>query len=189
MLKKELRKKYHTQRLQLTEAERAKLDDLMLIQFQQLPLPPLHTFMSFVPIEEKREVNTFIFTDFVKFRNPGLQLCYPKTNIFQNTMQAIITDADTEFDGNEYGVPEPVQGLVLEPQLLDAVLVPLLIFDKRGYRVGYGKGFYDRFLKDCRDDCLKIGLSYFEPVDLIEDASGFDVPLNYCITPQTIYVF
>jgi 5-formyltetrahydrofolate cyclo-ligase len=189
MLKKELRKKYNTLRLHLTATERTKFDDLLLIQFQQLTLPPLHNIMSFVPIEEKREVNTFIITDFLRFRNPGMQVCYPQTNIFQNTMQAIITDEDTEFDANEYGVPEPVQGTVLDPNALDAVLVPLLTFDKRGYRVGYGKGFYDRFLKDCRKDCIKIGLSYFEPVDLITDASGFDVPLNYCITPQTHYVF
>lgn len=189
MLKKELRKKYNTLRLQLAATERTKMDDLLLIQFQQVSLPPLHTVMSFVPIEGKREVNTFIITDFLKFRNPSLHVCYPKTNIFQNTMKAIITDSDTEFDANEYGVPEPVHGPVLEPQLLDLVLVPLLIFDKRGFRVGYGKGFYDRFLKDCRPDCIKIGLSYFEPVELIEDASGFDVPLNYCITPQTNYVF
>ena len=189
MLKKELRKKYNTQRLQLTAAERAKLDDLLLIQFQQVPLAPLHHIMSFVPIEGKREVNTFLLTDFLKFRNPGLQLCYPQTNIFQNTMQALIADDATEFDANEYGVPEPVHGQALEPQQLDLVLVPLLIFDKRGYRVGYGKGFYDRFLKDCRADCIKVGLSYFEPVDRIDDASGFDVPLNYCITPHMVYVF
>ena len=69
------------------------------------------------------------------------------------------------------------------------VLVPLLAFDSKGYRVGYGKGFYDRFLKQCRNDCVKIGLSYFEPIDAINDAGEFDVPLDFCITPQKAYVF
>jgi 5-formyltetrahydrofolate cyclo-ligase len=67
--------------------------------------------------------------------------------------------------------------------------VPLLAFDEKGFRVGYGKGFYDRFLKQCKDGGIKIGLSYFNPIDTIEDAGEFDVPLNFCITPQKVYVF
>src|SRR6476469_217100 len=189
MLKKVLRKKYRAERMALTAARQAKLDDLLLIQFQQLSLPPLYRILSFVPIEAKKEINSFLFTDYLKFRHPELQVCYPKTNVFQITMQAIATDDDTEFDANEYDIPEPVSGPIIEPKQLDAVLVPLLIFDKQGNRVGYGKGFYDRFLQSCRADCIKIGLCYFEPVPRIEDASGIDVPLNYCITPQTCYAF
>ncbi len=189
MLKKELRQEYRKVRLLLTDEQQTRFDDLLLIQFQQLALPPLHSILSFIPIEAKKEINTFLITDFLKFRNPGLQVCYPKINVFQNTMQAIIADADTEFDVNEYDIPEPAAGTFLAPQQLDAVLVPLLIFDLQGNRVGYGKGFYDRFLQSCRADCLKIGLCYFGPVARIEDASEFDVPLNYCITPQQRYVF
>jgi 5-formyltetrahydrofolate cyclo-ligase len=69
------------------------------------------------------------------------------------------------------------------------VLVPLLAFDESGYRVGYGKGFYDRFLQQCRKDVLTVGFSYFDAIDKIEDTHQFDVPLNYCITPHRIYEF
>ena len=72
--------------------------------------------------------------------------------------------------------------------MIDMVFVPLLIFDKQGYRVGYGKGFYDKYLAQCRVDCLKVGFSYFEPIE-IEGTREFDVPLNLCITPNSIYVF
>lgn len=41
----------------------------------------------------------------------------------------------------------------------------------------------------CREDCLKIGLSFFEPVDEIEDIHEFDVKLDYCITPEKIWEF
>jgi 5-formyltetrahydrofolate cyclo-ligase len=69
------------------------------------------------------------------------------------------------------------------------VIVPMLAFDRQGNRVGYGKGYYDSFLKQCRPDCIKVGVCYFEPIAQIDDAGDFDVPLNFCITPQQVYVF
>ncbi|HEX8461529.1 MAG TPA: 5-formyltetrahydrofolate cyclo-ligase, partial [Segetibacter sp.] len=72
---------------------------------------------------------------------------------------------------------------------IDLVFVPLLAYDKRGYRVGYGKGFYDRYLSLCKPEVLKVGFSYFGPEESIDDTHQFDVPLNYCITPDNIYEF
>jgi 5-formyltetrahydrofolate cyclo-ligase len=69
------------------------------------------------------------------------------------------------------------------------VFIPLLAFDKSGHRVGYGAGYYDRFLSKCKPDCLKVGLSFFEPVDEISDADEFDVKLNHCVTPSKIWTF
>ncbi|RYZ27704.1 MAG: 5-formyltetrahydrofolate cyclo-ligase, partial [Chitinophagaceae bacterium] len=77
----------------------------------------------------------------------------------------------------------------IDPKEIDLVVVPLLTFDKKGYRVGYGKGFYDRFLHQCKKDCIKIGLSYFDPIEAVDDANEFDVTLDFCITPQKAYVF
>ncbi|MDP2160837.1 MAG: 5-formyltetrahydrofolate cyclo-ligase, partial [Flavobacterium sp.] len=90
---------------------------------------------------------------------------------------------------NDYGIPEPVDGLEVPVAKIDVVFVPLLAYDKNGHRVGYGKGFYDRFLSECKPTTIKIGLSFFEPEDLIEDVFESDIQLNYCITPQTIYIF
>ena len=69
------------------------------------------------------------------------------------------------------------------------VLVPLLCFDRSGHRVGYGKGYYDRFLRKCRADCKKIGLSMFDPVDEITDAGESDVRLDLVITPTATVSF
>ena len=69
------------------------------------------------------------------------------------------------------------------------VLVPLLCFDENGYRVGYGKGFYDRYLKQMNSKTIKIGLSLFPPVKLITDTSDWDVKLDFCITPEQIFKF
>lgn len=69
------------------------------------------------------------------------------------------------------------------------VLVPLLSFDRRGHRVGYGKGYYDRFLRKCRPDCQKVGLSIFEPIDEISDANENDEPLDAAVTPTATIRF
>ena len=189
MLKKEARKVFREKRKDITTVERNKWDDLILIGFQSLDLPFTELVLSFYPIEEYKEINTFLITDYLHFKNPNLSICYPKMVAGANSMQAAICNADSVFESNSYGIMEPLDTDLAAPAEIDMVLVPMLAFDERGYRVGYGKGYYDRFLKDCREDCIKIGLSYFEPVAVIDDAAEFDVPLDICITPQQIYVF
>lgn len=189
MLKKEIRELFTKRRKAISAPEQIKWDDLMLIQFQSIDLPFINYVLSFYPIEENKEVNTFIVTDYLHFKNPNLSICYPKTNMKENTMQAIVCHADSIFETNGWNIPEPTDSEVADPVDLDIVLIPMLAFDLNGIRVGYGKGYYDRYLKQCRRDCLKIGLCYFEPVEEVEDRHEFDVPLDLCITPQRTYVF
>lgn len=189
MTKQSLRSIYKERRNALTPPGQEKMDDLLLIQFQTAGFPFIQTLFTYWPILVNKEPNTHLITQYLEFINPGLQVAYPKTEITRPAMQAIATDADTRFIKNAYGLEEPESGPVVAPETIDLVLVPLLAFDKAGYRVGYGKGYYDRYLPQCRSSCLKVGFSYFEPVDRITDTNEFDVPLNYCITPQTVYVF
>jgi 5-formyltetrahydrofolate cyclo-ligase len=189
MLKKEARKLFRQKRSLVTPEEKTKLDDLLLIEFQKLPLPFISVLLSFYPVEENNEPHTFSISGYLQFKNPGLQIAYPKIDLTDHSMQAIICGDDDVFEKNSFMVPEPQHCETINPQEIDLVLVPLLAFDNKGFRVGYGKGFYDRFLQQCKNDCIKIGLSYFEPIDAIDDADEFDVPLNFCITPQKFYVF
>lgn len=189
MLKKEARRLYQKKRASVTHSEKIKWDDLLLIQFQTLKLPFLSSVMSYYPIEERNEVNTFIITDYLHFKNPSLQIAYPRTDLAHEIMQAVACTVDTIFEDNEYNIPEPLHGEVMNPAKLDMILVPLLAFDSLGNRIGYGKGYYDRFLAQCNEDCLKIGLSYFDPLDRIDDTHKLDIPLNICITPKQVYVF
>ena len=173
----------------LSEAERVKADDLMLIQFQAASIPFIHSLLSYWPIEENNEPDTHLFTEFLRFRNPELKVCYPVSDFSTGMMKAIITDIDTTFTKKELNIYEPNNDQWIEPGEVDLVFVPLLAFDTDGYRIGYGKGFYDRYLAECREDCIKAGFSYFDPFELIDDRDEFDVPLDLCITPQNIYVF
>lgn len=69
------------------------------------------------------------------------------------------------------------------------VLVPLLCIDREGYRVGYGKGFYDKFLARCRPDCKTVGLNYFPPVERIDDVAEHDIRLDHAVNPDEVYSF
>ena len=189
MLKKEARTIYKEKRSQLSEAERSKMDDLLLIQFQRVDLPFLQSVLSYWPIEENNEPNTHLFTEYLKFRNPDIKICYPVSDFATLSMQAVATDIDTPFEKKMLNIYEPDGGIVIPAIEIEVVFVPLLVFDKKGYRVGYGKGFYDKYLAACSDDCIKTGFCYFEPVDSIDDRHEFDVPLDLCITPHNIYVF
>lgn len=189
MLKKEARKLFKEKREGVSGSHKLKFDDLILIQFQKLDLPFIDNVMSFYSMEDKVEVNSFIITEYLLFKNPSLQLAYPRMIEGEINLEAVICNADSAFAENEFGISEPIGNDIISPSELEVVLVPLLAIDIHGNRVGYGKGYYDRFLKQCNEHCIKIGLSYFEPIDSIDDANEFDVPLDLCITPEQVYVF
>ncbi|HVK96238.1 MAG TPA: 5-formyltetrahydrofolate cyclo-ligase [Flavisolibacter sp.] len=189
MLKKDARKEYMKKRDEISYSDRVKWDDLILIHFQTLDIPFIDYVLSFYPIEEKNEVNSILLTDYLHFKNPSLQICYPKTDFSTNTMHAINCHADSIFEPNSAGIMEPLDTDVVAPEEIDLIIIPMLICDMQGNRVGYGKGFYDRYLKNIRRDCMKVGVSYFTPIDRIEDTADFDVPLDFCITPERAYVF
>jgi 5-formyltetrahydrofolate cyclo-ligase len=189
MPKKDARNFFKSKRDSITFQDKMKWDDMLLIQFQAVDIPFIDFILSYYPIEQNNEVDTFLITDYLHFKNPVLHLCYPRIDRAIFTMEAVVCSADSIFEANAYNIPEPVDTTIARPSDLDLVLVPMIACDIKGNRVGYGKGFYDRFLKECREDCLRIGFSYFEPVDSIDDANDFDVPLDFCITPQRTYVF
>ncbi|HEY2721671.1 MAG TPA: 5-formyltetrahydrofolate cyclo-ligase [Chitinophagaceae bacterium] len=189
MNKKEARAFYKQKRKELSGGERAKLDDLLLIQFQRLDLPHISHLLSYWPIEENNEPNTHLFNDYIEFINPAVRFLYPRSDFGKKELRAIEVNTDTAFEKTAWNIHEPMNGVVVDVIAIDMIFVPLLIFDKKGYRVGYGQGFYDKYLQRCEPGCIKIGFCYFDPIDEIGDTYEFDVPLNICITPNTIYVF
>ena len=189
MTKGELRVKYRAKRLALSEKDRIKLDDLLLIQFQKLSFANVQVLLSYMPMQHTAEPQTSLFTRYLSHTIPGLQIAYPVSHFATSSLQAIGVDDETEYAMNAFHITEPVGGMVIDPQDIDLVFVPLLICDAEGYRVGYGKGFYDRYLVQCREDVITVGFSYFEPEEEITDRQPHDVPLNYCITPDFVYEF
>ncbi len=187
MLKKELRKIFRERRSALNAIEREKMHDLILIQFQRLPIEIPTIIMTYAAFEN--EFDPQIIIDYCNFKQPNQIISMPVVSARNNEMKSILVDDDTIFSLNQYGIPEPEGENELQPNKLEMVLIPLLAFDKKGNRVGYGKGYYDRFLKKCNADVIKVGFSYFNHCDHITDINEHDIPLDHCITPTTIYSF
>jgi 5-formyltetrahydrofolate cyclo-ligase len=187
--KKTLRKIYLAKRMQLSPEEYAELNGQLLGEFKQLDLTGIECIHIYLPIPSKKEPDTSLLIGWLKQAHPGIKLVYPKTNFADHSMQHFLDDAALKIADTAFVIPEPIAGNEVAVADIDLVIVPLLVFDKRGYRVGYGKGFYDRFMAQCKPTCRFIGLSFFEPVDAIDDLNEHDLPLHQCITPGKIWRF
>ncbi len=157
--------------------------------FRSLKLDGIQVLLSYAAIPERNEFDVRPCEQLHLLNHPSARIAWPRLDKERPDMEAIELTDTTIFAKNLYGIDEPQGGNIIDPQLIDAVFVPLLAFDVKGYRVGYGKGFYDRYLVRCAPDIVKIGFSFFEALPVIDDIGQFDVPLNLCITPARIYEF
>ncbi|WP_353722747.1 5-formyltetrahydrofolate cyclo-ligase [Dyadobacter sp. 676] len=148
----------------------------------------LHTFL---PQLGSREINTFYLIELFRISFPAMRIAAPYIVPGTREMEHFLLTPFTHLVMNQWRIPEPdpTTSRKIAPEEIDIVLVPLLAFDRKGYRVGYGGGYYDRFLPQTRPECIKMGLSLFEEVDEIEDIDAFDIPLDVCITPEHVYNF
>jgi 5-formyltetrahydrofolate cyclo-ligase len=190
MNKAELRKIYLQKRQTLSEAEYAQLNFQLYQQFfANIDLSFIKVIHTFLPIASKHEPDTWLIIDRLRREFPHIRISIPKTDSRSNILENFYFEGLHQLVTTAWGIQEPKQGIPTETEKIDLVLVPLLAFDKTGQRVGYGKGFYDRFLKDCKPDCIKAGLSFFEAEEKLEDTTELDVPLDLCVTPAGIIKF
>lgn len=184
MTKAELRKDYKQRRTLLTEAEISSFNRALQEHLKQYDWRSVYYVHTFLPILGQNEPDMWSFITNIRIYYPHIGIVVSRSEPRDCSMQHFLLTADIDLKENVWGVVEPVGGERISETLLDVVLVPLLIADKEGNRVGYGKGFYDRFLAKCRPDCRKIGVSLFEPIEKIDDVDPLDVPLDMLITPQ-----
>ena len=186
MLKSALRKQALQQRNALTQAQINTLNAAVLAQFSTLNFSNIHSIHIFLPMVKHNEPNTFLWIDWLQKNHPKVVIVVPKANFATHTLSNFIYQGKADLKENQYQILEPQQA---KPFLgmPDMVIVPLLAFDEKGYRVGYGKGFYDRFLQNSKTQ--KIGLSFFEAAPQITDVHVNDVRLDHCITPTKIINF
>nr|WP_315254268.1 5-formyltetrahydrofolate cyclo-ligase [uncultured Flavobacterium sp.] len=187
MLKKELRQKYKALRNGLSEIEIEEKSLAIANEILKLPIWDKTYFHVFLPIEEQKEVNTEFILHLLSGKDK--EIVISKSDFATRNMTHFLLTDNTKIKKNEYNIPEPIDGLEVPATKIDVVFVPLLAFDKKGNRVGYGKGFYDKFLAECKSQTIKIGLSFFEPEELILDVFESDILLDYCVMPSSVSEF
>ena len=142
-------------------------------------------FHIYLSNDSKKEVSTNKIVSLLIEANK--KVIVPK--VYNDQLIHFEIDLATEFTINELGIREPITKIEFDKSLIEIIIVPLLVFDKKGHRVGYGGGYYDRFLGDTPNNVVKIGLSLFEPVDQISDINENDIRLNLVVTPSKTYNF
>jgi 5-formyltetrahydrofolate cyclo-ligase len=189
MHKQELRKIYSTKRNALSQQE---VNDFEQFAIHKLTLflqkkKDIHCLATYYPIKKNNEPDAYtIALKSITVQSNNIIVCLPKIDT-ANTMQFYKTDSNTPLTLNQWDIAEPPSNNIIAHTQIDIMLVPLLCFTSKGYRVGYGKGFYDHYIAQAKYNLITIGLSYFEAVDNIDDIHENDVPLNYVITPQQFY--
>lgn len=186
MNKTSLRKKYKNKRNQLSQEQIENRSLEIANQLLKLPIWNFLNYHIFLPIKHQKEINTEYILHILQGKDKNIIV--PKVIENSSQMDHFLLQDQTVLKPSAYGVPEPVSGIKINPIDLDVVFIPLLAYDVFGNRVGYGKGYYDRFLSLCKPDTVFIGISFFDSENQIE-VNKNDIALDFCITPHKIYNF
>ncbi|MCX7546413.1 5-formyltetrahydrofolate cyclo-ligase [Xanthomarina sp. F1114] len=187
MNKSELRKAYKLKRQELSQEAIEDLSLQIANNLLELPIWELSFYHVFLSIVEHKEINTDYLLSILSGKDKNIVIS--KSDFSTGNLTHFLLTDNTVIKKNRYNIPEPIDGIEISNQKIDLVFVPLLAFDTQGHRVGYGKGFYDKFLANCKPETIKIGLSFFEAETKIEDVFEGDIPLDYCVTPTEMYKF
>jgi 5-formyltetrahydrofolate cyclo-ligase len=190
MEKQILRKYYLNKRKTLSPTKiETKSQQICDIFFKEIDLKSVQYLHIFLPIKKQNEIDTFLIIRRLEEEYPAIKIVVSRSIFDTFEMQHFVLE-EAQLTENKWGILEPSgEGEEVEPEHIDLVIIPLLIFDKQGNRVGYGKGFYDRFLQKCRPDILKVGICLEQPVEEIEDLNEFDVKMDICVTPDVVWRF
>lgn len=187
MTKSELRKTYKHLRAQLSEHDVEDHSLAIANQVLNLNIWDKTFFHIFLAIEEQKEINTDFILNILAGKDKNIIIS--RSNFDDCSMTHYLLTDNTTLRKNRYNIPEPIDGIEIQPSQIEVVFIPLLAFDTFGNRIGYGKGFYDRFLANCKPETLKIGLSFFDAESEAIEHTENDIKLDYCVTPDQVIRF
>ncbi len=184
--KNELRISAKKQRASLSAIQKEKSDKDLLNKLLSLPeFKNVHSVFTYISMPIK-EVST---TGIIEFcLTEGTRVAVPVCKAHSRMDFYYISSLD-ETKQNKYGILEPEENKdrLASPSEADLIIIPGLKFDKRGYRLGWGGGFYDRYLKNCF--CTKIGICYEDEITELLPVDNYDVKVDMLVTDKTIYKF
>jgi 5-formyltetrahydrofolate cyclo-ligase len=182
MKKQELRALYKQKRADLTEHQIKDFQESIYQQIYSLDISEVENVHLFLSMPKFKEIDTAPLINY--FRSKKKRIVVSKCNFKDHTLSHFYLEEGTVLALNKFGVLEPVDAEQVAESILDLLFIPMLISDIHGFRVGYGKGFYDRFLSGCKKEAKFIGLNFFASVQEIEDANEFDIALHQIIYPK-----
>ena len=185
MTKSEARQHYRKIRKAFTQDEVNAKSDLIFNQIQRFDLTQIQVIHVFLPIAKNNEINTYPLIHWLFAQ--GKRIVVPIVEGEKMLNAEIQPDFSTEL--KSFDIPEPIDYTLIDATEIDLVFTPLFVADKLGNRVGYGGGFYDRFFGTTRTDLVKVGLTYFEMLNSIDDLHNGDVSLDVMVSPTTIESF
>ena len=194
LTKAALRRAALSHRAALTAEEVAQRSEQLCEQFfQHLPVARWRWLHVFLPLAKHNEPDTWRIIRRIWAEELGVRLAAPVVQPDGITLKHYELTPSTPLHDNRWGIPEPmaIAATKVPSVAFDAVLVPLLAVDTAGHRVGYGGGFYDRFLAQCGPNTSFIGISVLDdaPVTSIVDVLPTDIPLHTCLTPGGMWQF
>lgn len=182
--KASIRKKYKELRSNLSSGEIDALSEEItkqLLKNFQFNNSIVHLFLT---IEKLKEVNTLYLMNELFKLNVSLS-----TSVYNNSItKHVHIFHDTQYKKGHLDIPIPNSSKTSSLIELDFIIVPLLGYDNKGNRIGYGKGIYDNILSKCSENCKKIGVSFFDPEPEFS-SEPHDIKLDFCQTPNTLFNF
>ncbi len=187
--KSNIRRQGREQRETMGPGTRAELDSRVIARcMEELDWSSYRRVMVFLPIERRHEINTWPLVEWIFQVWPSVRLYVPR--VMGDELEAVRITPESKFSPDRWGIPEPEGGAGLATRdALDLVLTPLLGFDGHGQRVGYGRGYYDRFFS-AHPAARRIGLGYerlFASAGIV--AEDYDVRLQAVMTESQTYRF
>ncbi|SMO41245.1 5-formyltetrahydrofolate cyclo-ligase [Fodinibius sediminis] len=181
--KEKLRKRLCSRRARISGADFMGFSREITVELQQQPeyrsASVIHCYVS---MNDRREVNTHVLIKMMI--EQGKRVVVPVTHFEDERLSHIGLRSFDDLRPNKWGVLEPKSGRQAEPGALDLVIVPMVGGDERGHRIGYGGGYYDRFLKGV--SCPTIGLCFEQNIVSCLPTEDYDVPLDKIITEKRI---
>ena len=160
------------------ESRNAALTNRLFDFLQQQSVTSVHVFL---PIAKNNEPNTWPVIE--QLVEAGVTVVVSATDFERQIMTHYTYNESLIFENDRFGIPTPVNGEQADTSTIDAVIIPLLAADKKGNRIGYGKGYYDRLLTEMQSNLLKVGVNLGPTFDHFTFAEPHDISLDYLITP------
>jgi 5-formyltetrahydrofolate cyclo-ligase len=184
MDKNTLRRVYLEKRKFLSQTEYEKRNQLLhhrLIKYHQNnPKNSIHTF---IPIKGNKEPDIFPFIQYLWAEKPEIEVITGVSDLHNPIMHHVKITQSTTFLENKWGIPEPKDGESYPVDKIQCVLVPMISGSRSGHRIGYGKGYYDRFLEKCNSTTQFVGVTLGPLLEGDLFIDQYDIAMHSMITP------